>query len=82
MFVAVNMDVITAAAKSRLNLAIASQKMAYITGSASSPPYSSGMSRPSQPLLGHLLVGLVGELPRLVVLARVLAPDLVFHEVM
>ncbi len=38
MLVAVNIDVITAAAKSRLNLAIASQKIAYITGSASRPP--------------------------------------------
>jgi hypothetical protein len=49
MLVAVNIDVITQAAKSRLNLAIASQKIAYITGSASRPPSFSGTSRPSQP---------------------------------
>ncbi|NCL76393.1 hypothetical protein AIIKEEIJ_03874 [Rhodococcus sp. YH1] len=49
MLVAVNIEVMIAAAKSRLYLAMASQKIAYITGSASRPPYCSGMSNPSQP---------------------------------
>src|SRR5262245_7641377 len=45
ILVAVNIDVMMQAAVSRLNLAIASQKIANMTGSASTPPSSSGSSR-------------------------------------
>src|SRR4030095_13100019 len=49
MFVAVNIDVMMHAAVSRLYLAMASQKMANMTGSAATSPSSSGSSNPSHP---------------------------------
>src|ERR1700760_2290281 len=83
MLVAVNIDVMIAAAKSRLNLAITSQKIAYMTASASSPPSCSGTISPSVPdpaALGELPVALLREVPRLVVLPDVVPPDVLLHE--
>jgi hypothetical protein len=55
MLLIVNIEVIRQAAVSRLYFAIASQKIAYMTGSAATPPCSSGTSIPSQPLSAAFL---------------------------
>ena len=80
MLVAVNIDVIRHAAKSRLNLAIASQKIAYITASTPAPPSSSGSSSPSQSVVGELSVRLVRPLAAFVMLAGVNPAHLLLHE--